>query len=44
MIYVPVILFTLAALGGLTLATMKFTGKGLPMPLAIGMVFLQPRH
>lgn len=48
MIYLPVLFFAIAAIGGLALATMKFTGKGLPMPLAIahglfaatGLVFL----
>jgi hypothetical protein len=36
MIYVPIILFTIAAAGGLTLVIMKFNGKGLPWPLVIG--------
>ncbi|PKN51899.1 MAG: hypothetical protein CVU55_09085 [Deltaproteobacteria bacterium HGW-Deltaproteobacteria-13] len=36
MMYLPVVLFAIAALGGLTLAVMKFTGKGLPWPLVIG--------
>jgi hypothetical protein len=35
MMYLPVLFFAIAAIGGLTLATMKFTGKGLSMPLAI---------
>lgn len=34
--YLPVVLFAIAALGGLTLASMKFMGKELPMPLALG--------
>jgi hypothetical protein len=36
MIYLPVILFAIAAAGGLTLVIMKFSGKGLPWPLVIG--------
>lgn len=35
MVYLPVVIFAIAAIGGLALATMKFRGKGLPMPLAI---------
>ncbi len=34
--YIPVLFFGIAALGGLTLVTLKSKGKGLPMPLAIG--------
>jgi hypothetical protein len=34
--YLPVVLFAVAALGGLTLASMKFMGKGMPMPLVLG--------
>ena len=34
--YLPVGLFAIAAVGGLTLAGMKFMGKELPMPLALG--------
>jgi hypothetical protein len=34
--YLSIGLFAIAALGGLTLAIMKFAGRGLPMPLAIG--------
>lgn len=34
--YLPVVLFAIAALGGLTLASMKFMGKGMPVPLALG--------
>jgi hypothetical protein len=34
--YLPVVLFAIAALGGLTMAGMKFMGKGIPMPLALG--------
>lgn len=33
--YLPVVLFVIAALGGVTLAIMKFMGKQLPIPLAI---------
>ncbi len=33
--YLPVGLFAVAAVGGLTLVTMKFTGKGMPLPLAL---------
>jgi len=36
MIYLPVVLFAIAAAGGLTLAVMKFSGKGLPWPIVIG--------
>jgi hypothetical protein len=36
MIYVPIILFAIAAAGGLALIIMKFSGKGLPWPLVIG--------
>lgn len=36
MIYIPIILFAIAAIGGLTLIIMKFSGKGLPWPLVIG--------
>ena len=34
--YLPVGLFAIAAIGGLTLAGMKFMGRELPMPLALG--------
>lgn len=34
--YIPILFFGIAALGGLTLVTLKYKGKGLPMPLAIG--------
>ena len=34
--YLPVGLFAVAAVGGLTLVTMKLTGKGMPLPLAFG--------
>jgi hypothetical protein len=34
--YIPVLFFGIAAIGGLTLVTMKNKGKGLPMPLAMG--------
>lgn len=34
--YIPVIFFGIAALGGLTLVTMRQMGKGMPLPLAIG--------
>jgi hypothetical protein len=34
--YLPVVLFAIAAIGGLTLAAMKFMGRKLPMPLALG--------
>ena len=34
MIYWPVILFAVAAVGGATLAIRKFTGKGMPLSLA----------
>jgi len=34
--YLPVILFAVAAAGGLTLAIMKFSGKGLRWPIVIG--------
>lgn len=33
--YIPVLFFGIAALGGLTLVTLKKKGKGLPLPLAI---------
>jgi hypothetical protein len=36
MIDVPIVLFAIAAAGGLTLVIMKFSGKGLPWPLVIG--------
>jgi len=36
MIYLPVVLFAIAALGGVTLVWMKFSGKTLPWPLIIG--------
>lgn len=39
MIYLPVILFAIAAAGGLTLVVMKFSGKGLPWPVVIGHGF-----
>ncbi|NLN38599.1 MAG: hypothetical protein GX155_03290 [Smithella sp.] len=35
MIYLPVLLFAIAAVGGLTLVVMKFSGRGLPWPLVI---------
>ena len=35
MIYLPVVLFAIAAVGGLTLAIMKFSGKGLRWPIVI---------
>ncbi len=35
MTYLPVILFAIAAAGGLALIYMKFSGKVIPMPLAI---------
>lgn len=31
----PVVLFAIAAIGGLTLASMKFMGKEMPIPLAL---------
>ena len=31
MIYWPVVLFAVAAVGGATLAVRKFTGKGMPL-------------
>ncbi len=34
--YLPIGLFAAAAVGGLTLVTMKLTGKGMPVPLALG--------
>ena len=34
MIYWPVVLFAVAAVGGATLAVRKFTGKGMPLSLA----------
>ncbi len=34
--FLPIILFAIAAVGGLTLVVMKFSGKGLPWPLVIG--------
>lgn len=34
MMYIPVLLFGVAALGGATLVTMRSSGKGMPMPLA----------
>jgi hypothetical protein len=34
MIYWSIILFAIAAIGGATLAFMKFTGKGMPLSLA----------
>ena len=34
--YLPVLFFGIAALGGLTLVTLRSRGKGLPMPLALG--------
>lgn len=36
MIYVPIVLFAIAAAGGLTLVIMKLSGKGLPWPIVIG--------
>lgn len=36
MIYLPIVLFAIAAIGGLTLVTMKFSGKTLPWSLIIG--------
>ncbi|PKN83610.1 MAG: hypothetical protein CVU51_12070 [Deltaproteobacteria bacterium HGW-Deltaproteobacteria-1] len=35
MIYLPVVLFAIAAVEGLTLAIMKFSGKGLRWPVVI---------
>jgi hypothetical protein len=35
MTYLPIILFAIAALGGLTLIYLKFSGKVIPMPLAL---------
>ncbi|HYA12824.1 MAG TPA: hypothetical protein VEF33_00635 [Syntrophales bacterium] len=35
MTYLPVILFAIAALGGLTLVYLKFSGQTIPMSLAI---------
>jgi hypothetical protein len=34
--YWPVILFAIAAVGGVTLAFMKFTNRKMPLPLAVG--------
>jgi hypothetical protein len=34
--YLPIILFAIAAVGGLTMVVMKFSGKGLPWPVVIG--------
>jgi hypothetical protein len=34
--YWPVILFAIAAVGGVTLAFMKFTNREMPLPLAVG--------
>lgn len=34
--YIPVLFFVIAAVGGMTLVTLRNRGKGLPMPLAIG--------
>lgn len=36
MTYLPVILFAIAAVGGLTLAIIKFSGKELPWSIVIG--------
>lgn len=36
MLLTSIILFALAALGGLTMAGMKFSAKAIPLPLAIG--------
>lgn len=36
MIYLPIVLFAIAAVGGVTLVTMKFSGKDLPWSLIIG--------
>ena len=36
MMYIPVLIFGLAAAGGMTLVTLRNRGKGMPMPLAIG--------
>ena len=35
MIYYPVALFAIAAIGGLALVYLKFSGQAIPMPLAI---------
>jgi hypothetical protein len=34
MIYLPVILFAIAAVGGLTMVIIKYGGKAIPLPLA----------
>lgn len=34
--YIPVAFFGIAALGGVTLVALKYNGKSLPMPLAVG--------
>ena len=34
--YLPVLFFGIAAIGGLTLVYLKYSGKGLPMVLVIG--------
>ena len=36
MVYLTIILFAIAALGGVTLAVMKMSGRELPMPIVIG--------
>ncbi|MRR17118.1 MAG: hypothetical protein EG826_11740 [Deltaproteobacteria bacterium] len=36
MMYLPVVLFAIAAVGGMALVTMKFSGKDLPWVLIIG--------
>ncbi len=35
MIYWPVVLFAVTAVGGITLVVRKFTGKGMPLSLAV---------
>ena len=35
MMYLPLLFFAIAAIGGITLVTMKYRGKGIPMTLAI---------
>ena len=35
MTYLPILFFTIAAAGGMTLVTMKYRGKGMPISLAI---------
>lgn len=36
MMYLPIVLFPIAAVGGLTLVVKKYFGKGVPWPLVIG--------